>query len=403
MVRPERRTRTDIVVALLLTAAVLLGAGTLWWFSSARATDLVTATDPVERIPRAESVPRELEPIWRAPSAATTHPVVAGPAVVTGDGGEVVGRDPKSGEIRWRYSRDLDLCTVGAEWGNAIAVYRTAHNCSAVTSLRGSDGTRGPQRNTDVGFGTRLLSDGSYVTATGERLFETWRSDMVRTQQYGIPTDIKIPDNNLNRPNCDYSGTAVGDRRVAVIAECRGAPADRLTVLEANPEDGEQPEEVMTTLLGGDRAGVVAVSRKRVAVVLRDSAELVIYDMSAKQRESYDVRLNGSERPDQTVRVEPTSEGGGGIYWYTGRDTVALDAGTLRPRWTVRDTLGTPDTMAGRQLVPVEGGLALHDSATGERLGEIPIDRGETTGPVRTETVGDVVLEQRGDTVFAYR
>ncbi|SFT74580.1 hypothetical protein SAMN04487904_10773 [Actinopolyspora lacussalsi subsp. righensis] len=402
MVRPERRTKSDIAVTLLLTVAVLSGAGTLWWFSSARATELHTADRPIEPVPSARTVPEDLNPVWRAPSSATPHPVVAGPAVVTGNDGAVVGRDPATGEIRWRYSRERELCTVGSEWGNAIAVYRTAHHCSAVTTLHGSDGERGPQRNSDVGFGTRLLSDGSYVTATGQRLFETWRSDMVRTQQYGTPTDIKNPDNNLSRPNCDYSATAVGDRRVAVIAECAGSARDRLTVLRANPEDGEQPEEVMTTLLGGERAGVVAVNRERVAVVLRDSATLVIYDMSGKRRASYDVRLGATPDRGSAVRVEATS-GSAGTYWYTGRDTIALDESTLRPRWTVRETLGTPAAMAEDLLVPVEGGLAVHDSAAGEKLGEIPIDRKSTTAPVRVATVGNVVLEQRGDTVFAYR
>ncbi|NYH80060.1 hypothetical protein FHR84_003409 [Actinopolyspora biskrensis] len=403
LVRPERRTKGDIATALVLTIAVLGGAVTLWWFSSARATELSPAAEPVDPAPPARTVPDRLEQVWQAPSSATPHPVLAGPAVVTGQGGEVLGRDPADGEVRWRYSRGKGLCTVGAEWERAIAVYRTGSHCNAVTSLRGSDGTREPQRNSDVGAGTRLLSDGNYVTATGSRLLETWRSDLVRTQQYGIPTDIKIPDNNLRRPECDYSGTAVGDRRVAVIAECAGSTGDRVTVLKAHPEDNEKPEEVMSTALGGERADVVAVTGGRVAVVLRDRQQLAVYDMSGALRESHAVRLGTLPETGADVRIEPTTRDGD-VYWYTGRDTVALDGETLTPVWTARNTLGPATRMADERLIPVRDGLAVHDPASGERSRTLALDRaGDASPVVFPEVVGRTVLEQRGDQLFAYR
>ncbi len=112
-----------------------------------------------------------------------------GPAVVTGNGGEVAGRDPVSGKVRWRYTRDLPLCTLAAAWSMAVAVYektdnllpagdpRAAGGCSEVTALDPATGKRGKQpqpgeerdkpdggqRNSDAELGTRLLFDGSYV------------------------------------------------------------------------------------------------------------------------------------------------------------------------------------------------------------------------------------------------
>ncbi|NHD17962.1 MULTISPECIES: PQQ-binding-like beta-propeller repeat protein [unclassified Actinopolyspora] len=402
LVRPERRTKGDIATALVLTIAVLGGAVTLWWFSSARATELSTASEPVSPASPARTVPERVEQVWQAPSSATPHPVLAGPTVVTGQDGEVLGRDPASGDVRWRYSRDKSLCTVGAEWERAIAVYRTGDHCNAVTSLNGSDGSREPQRNSGMSPGTRLLSDGNYVTATGSGFLETWRSDLVRTQQYGIPTDIKIPDNNLRRPDCDYSGTAVGDRRVAVIAECADSPGDRVTVLKAHPEDNEQPEEVMSTVLSSERASVVAVTGERVAVALRDRQRLAVYDMSGALRESYAVRLG--ELPDSgaNVHIEPTTRSGD-VYWYTGRDTVALEGDRLTPVWTARDTLGPATRMADELLLPVRDGLAVHDPASGERLRTLALDRAGDSRVVFPEVVGRTVLEQRGDRLFAYR
>ncbi|MGA9871972.1 MAG: hypothetical protein WBQ44_12620, partial [Rhodococcus sp. (in: high G+C Gram-positive bacteria)] len=57
--------------------------------------------------------------------------------------------------------------------------------------------------------------------------------------------------------------------------------------------------------------------------------------------------------------------------------------------------------MAGRLLVPVTGGLAVTDPATGNIERTIPVDRGSYTGPVRTTVMGDVVVEQRGDQLVA--
>lgn len=400
--RPERRTRSDLVVSLLLCAAVLAGSGVIWWFGDARATESRQASNAVRPLPPARQVPDELHRLWRAKSPATEHPVVAGPSVVTGQGGTVRGRHPVSGRSRWYYSRDLKLCTVGAEWRRALAVYRTDHNCSEVTALSGSDGERAAQRNTDVGFGTRLLSDGSYVTATGTELLETWRSDLVRTQQYGIPTDVKIPDNNNPRPRCDYSSTTMGDRRVAVIEECPGEQLDRLTVLKARPEDDEQPEEELSTIVADDRARVVAVTGEFVAVLLGDRGEFRVYDMAGDRVTTTEVNTANSDVNRGGSPVEPVQKGDR-IYWYTGHDTVALNRQTLKPVWTVRNTLGTPTEVAGKVLIPVPGGLAVHDPTTGQRARVIKVDRGDFDGVVRTDSVADVILEQRGDEVFAYR
>ncbi|GAB2732518.1 hypothetical protein GCM10027174_01320 [Salinifilum aidingensis] len=401
MVRPERRTKGDIAAAVSLVLAVLVGAAVLWWHSDARATRSEPAAAPIPERTAAGTVPQQFAELWRAPSPATERPAVAGPAVVTGRGSEVTGRDPVTGRAAWRYARDLPLCTVGAEWDRALAVYRKEHNCSEVTSLRGPDGVRGPQRNTDAEFGTQLLSDGTYVTATGRNIVESWRSDLVRTQQFGVPVAVKNPDNNIPRPDCTYSSTAAGDERVALIEECPREATDRVTVLKTHPEDSEEPEEVVTTLAGSSSAEVVAVSEQRVAVLLADRGRLQVFSNSSGSLVGeYPVRV-GADRPaDGPVRTPETAHGQY-LYWNTGEDTVALDPHRLTPVWTLPDALGPGAHFGGRLLVPVDGGLAVLSPGTGERVRTVPVDRGDHTGPVRVSTAGPVVLEQRGDTVVA--
>ncbi|HEY3692108.1 MAG TPA: hypothetical protein VGL46_17725, partial [Pseudonocardiaceae bacterium] len=115
MPAPERRARSDLAIAAVLAVAVLVVAGALWWTSDARRTTLITADGPVPSASAAQDapVPASLSEAWRAPSPATPAPVVQGATVVTGAAGEVAGRNPENGSVRWSYRRDLPLCTVG--------------------------------------------------------------------------------------------------------------------------------------------------------------------------------------------------------------------------------------------------------------------------------------------------
>src|SRR5690242_15193757 len=109
MVRPERRTRADVVAAVTIAVVVALVAAIIWWTSDARATKSTPAAAPLPTLTPATAVPATLRQVWTAPSARTSQPLVVAGAVVTGDGRTMAGRDPATGETRWSYARDLDL------------------------------------------------------------------------------------------------------------------------------------------------------------------------------------------------------------------------------------------------------------------------------------------------------
>src|ERR1700742_5022296 len=114
MVKPERRTKGDILAAAAIAVVVAATASLIWWTSDARATISRPASITVPNPSPAREVPAALKQLWTANSPATTAPVVAGGAVTTGDGRQVDGRDPATGESRWSYSRDSSLC--GVTW-----------------------------------------------------------------------------------------------------------------------------------------------------------------------------------------------------------------------------------------------------------------------------------------------
>ena len=135
MVRPERRTKGDIVAAVTIGVVVAAVAALIWWTSDARATISRPAAVPAPNPTPAREVPASLKELWTAASPATTAPVLVGGTVATGDGRRVDGRDPATGESRWGYARDSDLCGVSWVYHYAVAVYRDDRGCGQVSTV----------------------------------------------------------------------------------------------------------------------------------------------------------------------------------------------------------------------------------------------------------------------------
>jgi hypothetical protein len=391
---------------------VVLVLGTLAGFFGLRAVSDVHATTSqtgpahVSEPPEPGRVPRRLSPIWRAPSPKTPEPVAVNRSLVTAGGHEVAGRDPLTGKIRWRYARrNLPLCTVGAAWGRVLALYRKNGWCGEVTSLDAVTGKRGAQRTGNVQRGTRLVDGGTYVTTTGPSLLNTWRSDLVKTDEYGDVPDPAQPGTQP-RPDCTYGSVAAGGGRIGVVERCPGdrrhAPADRLTVLRAQPERPDTPQVVFSAVLPGPQARVVAVNDEYAAVAL--PGKLLVYANSAEQpAASYPLSLPDRDfHGDPPGRVVPTtSSDDGTVYWFTGSSTVALSGNDFRPRWSFPHTSGPGTLFAGRLLLPVRNGLAVTNPGSGRVLRTIALNRHGYRGRVGLASLGPVVVEQRGNTIVA--
>lgn len=410
---PERRRRVDVIVAVGLVVALAVVWTVLWATSAHHGTVSTPAAAPVAAPPEATALPAAFTEAWRAASGATPAPVVAGPVVVTGDGDAVDGRDALTGEVRWSYTRDVPLCTVGAgfpdnDGGRALALFRNGTWCSELTSLYPDTGTRDRQRNPDVHPGARLLEGGSLVTATGPTYLEVFRSDLVRTVEYGdVPTPRQV--GRQPRSNCGSTGFAATSGRLAVLQRCPDEPADRLTVLIPDPAEADKPQEEFSVSLEASgtpaaNATLVAVSDERVAVALPGPPRLQVLDRSGIQVSLVDLEVPAADLaqpPADGVPVVTTD--GDRVYWWTGSHTVALDALDLTPGWIVPDTLGPAVAYAGELLVPVPDGLAVLAADTGRVTRTLDIVREDPRAPVVPAVLGEVLLEQRGPELVALR
>jgi len=104
MVKPERRTKGDVLAAVVIAAVVAVVAGLIWWTSDARATISRAAATPVPNLTPAKAV-AELAAAAVDSAEPEDHPHRWWwrASVISGDGREVQGRDPATGNTLWSY------------------------------------------------------------------------------------------------------------------------------------------------------------------------------------------------------------------------------------------------------------------------------------------------------------
>jgi hypothetical protein len=402
MVKPERRTKADLVAAAAIVAVVALATALIWWTSDARATISRPAAVPAANPTPARVVPASVKQLWTAPSVANAQPIVIGGTVVTGDGHAVEGRDPRTGEVRWSYSRDSDLCGVSWVYRYAVAVYPDDRGCGQVSAIDGATGQRGPARSSYADKHVALTSDGSTVLSAGHTRLELWRSDMVRMLSYGeIDARVKPSSKGLHT-GCRLTSAAASSSAVSVLEAC-GRQADlRLTLLrpskeEDEPEQHDVPEPGISPASG---ARVLTVSETRTALYLpAPQPRVEVVDETG-------VTVGSTLLPTPPSATSVVSRPGNLVTWWTGDAVMVFDAANLTYRYSISAAgpsvpVGPATMMAGKLLVPVTGGIAVCDPVTGVDEGLLAVSRAPTHSAVIPAVIGSELLEQRGNTLVA--
>lgn len=405
MVRPERRTKGDLVAAATIALVVAVIAALFWWNSSARATISRPATSPAPNPVPARVVPDTLRQLWTAASPRTLSPIVVGGTVVTGDGRTVEGRDPQTGQTRWSFARDTDLCGVSYVYDLAVAVYPDVRGCGQVSSINGGTGRRGPTRTAYADNRVVLSSNGSAVLSAGTTRLELWRSDLVRMLSYGeIDARVK-PVNQGVGTGCTLMSAAASDEAVSVLEACRDQKDLRLTLLKPAKEEDE-PDTKNVPLPGvapDSEARVLAVSGTTTAVYLPSpQPEIAVYDDTGTKISSTLLK-----KPPVLANSAQAVTHTGDLYtWWTG-DSVEVFDGRLSYRYTIEASaavgpLGPGAMMGGRLLIPLTTGIGVYDPTSGTNERVIAVNHPAGTGPVVPTVTDSKVIEQRGDALAAY-
>ncbi|MFE3193273.1 PQQ-binding-like beta-propeller repeat protein [Nocardia sp. NPDC059240] len=402
MLAPERRTRADILTAVAIAAVVAIAILAVVLTSGVRGTHAQSAAVDLPAPATGGPVPSQVQELWNQPDGSAMRSLVVGGVAVTADGGTVTGRNPRTGEQVWRYERDIPLCKAEVQFGTVIATYKDDRGCSQTTLLNAETGTRVAARSSYMDKAVTLWPDGTYVLALGDNRMEMWRSDLVRTLEYGY-VDAPVNPRTQPRSDCTLLSAESAPSRVAVLEHCPKDAADRLTILNPAPKDSTSPEEYSSHVLnepGGavDGARVLAVSDTRIALYLPGTQTtppvLTLYDVNGNLVATH--QLSGPMTGDAMVARLST-----GYFVFTGENLIALNPSTLDPLWGAAKVLGTPALMAGQLIVPVADGLATLDPNTGAQLTRIPLQRSDYHGqPISLAVSGTMFLERRGTQLY---
>lgn len=402
MVRPERRTTGDLVAAATIAIVVAVVMSVIWWTSDARTTISRPAAVPALNPTQAREVPTSLKQLWAAASPATRAPVVVGGTVTTGDGRHVDGRDVVTGESRWSYTRDTDLCGVTWIYHYAVAVYRDDRGCGQISTIDGSTGRRGPARSSYADSRVHLSSDGTTVLSAGDTRLELWRSDMVRMLSYGeIDARIKPSSRGLHS-GCTLESAAASPSTVSVLESCQNQPDLRVVLLRPGKEEDEPEQRVVPEpgVRPGSGARVLIVSQDNTAVYLPSPQPRIdVIDATGTT-----VSSTLLARPPSTSAV--VSQTGNLMTWWTGDALLVFELNNLTQRYTITAgettaPLGPGVMMASHLLVPVTGGIGVYDPVSGANNRYIPVNRPSSTATVIPAVLGSRIFEQRGDTLAA--
>ncbi len=401
MVKPERRTRGDLLAAAAIVVVIAVAAGLIWWSSDARATISRPAAEPVSALKAARDVPSTLRELWSATSPKTSRPVVAGGAVVTGDGRQVDGRDPVTGGVLWSYARDVDLCGVTYVYNDAVAVYPDDRGCGQVTTIDGRTGRRHYSRTAYADAEVTLSSDGSTVLSAGDSRLELWRSDMVRMISYGA-LDARIKPEVPSQPLCGMVSAAANSAAVSVLQRCPGQADMRLALLVPSDEEDEPTTKIVQLpgVPADAAARVIAVSDTTTAIYLPTPKPVVdVIDETG-------ATIASTALPKPVPAQATASRAGDLVTWWTGDSVMVFEANGLRYKYTVsplngQAPVGPATLMAGKLLVPVTSGYDVFDPETGAGESHIDVKRAPTQTAVEPAVAGSTLLEQRGGTLVA--
>ncbi|MBM7366206.1 Rv3212 family protein [Gordonia hydrophobica] len=414
-IKPERRTRTDLIVTALIVVAVVVAGVAVWWTSSARHSDLQTATERAPVQLPAENVPRTLAVKWSAKSDVTSVPQITRDSVMSAADGTVTAHRADNGAQVWRYHRDLPLCAAAAGWqggdNSVVTVYRNDRGCSEVTALRGVDGGRHGARTSDADDSVDLSIGADYALLYGPTRLETWGSNLVRGIEYGRVDAPVNPDVGPGRTGCRLYSALSGADRVALVERCDGDHGYRLSVFSADQTSDEKIRQWGTTMITTSAKGpaprVIAATDSTIAVydggvdptgTVGGPTGPRIRLFTAQAESAGEHPVAGD--PGAPERSRPIVDQGVISFW-TGKATVVLNANNGSPLFQVADAIGPGAVMAGQLLVPMPGVISVRRAYDGHEEFTIPVDRGDQVRPVSLRVLGDTIIEQRGTDVVA--
>lgn len=391
--KPLRRTRNDLIITGVLTAVALIAVATAWATAPIRGSELTPAPEPFVAATALTSVPENLDEIWRvADTTPGAHlPVTSAGVIIASEGSTLRAHSP-DGQVLWTYDRDVDLCSVSAAFDAAVATYRTGVGCGDVVAINATDGKYKATRSSSADEEVAPVASNDHVGTVGPERVELWRSDMVRTVEYG-EVEAEQEANQQPFPECSITSALTRKELLAVTETCPDG-GTFLRLQHTTPEDARMPDVTQNIELQSADARLVAIGTDSAAVYVENPTPTIVsYDnngVAVHEQPVNDVGFPAPPFPQATADLPHH------MSWFNGGQLLLFSPDALALTLTLDDAIGTGIAVDGTLLYPVADGIAVTNWDTGEVSRIIPVDRGGYEGPVFLGLAGETIVEKRG-------
>ncbi|ADK28331.1 Rv3212 family protein [Corynebacterium pseudotuberculosis] len=393
MTKSLRKTRKDLIAATIIAGISITGVSIVWATAPVNNVTYSPAAQPLV-VSETPPVPvHSLTPQWETPAdQLTTKPIIAAGLVMSYDGHSVNAIDPATGAPVWSYARTEKLCSLGQAWSSVVLTFHTGRGCGDVVSLDAASGTYKATRSASASDVVVPISSNDAVGTVSSERVELWRSDLVRTVEYGdVP--IKQEANQQPHEDCEISSALSRKTLLGVTEKCEEAWWLRLQ--KTVPEDSRVPEITRDIHISGENARIVAIGQEAAAVFVESPHPRIdSFNANGELTASIQVPLADASAWDHGPSVADLPHH---ITWFDGHRLYLFNPSSLHVEHIIDNVLGTGVAINNKLYVPVFNGIAVINWETGVAESVLEVDRGTYNGLVSLGLAGNHVVEKRGD------
>lgn len=390
-----QRTKKDFIATGIIAALSVAGIGIVWATAPIRGAELSPADEPFVASPALSTIPNELEEQWRATDTSSNFkPAITGGVIATADGNDIKTYSP-DGSLLWEYDRDKELCALSTGFDAVVATYKTGVGCGDVVAINANDGAYKATRSAIASEEVAPITSNDRIGVLGTERVELWRSDLVRTIEYG---EVEAPQEPEQQPHAECSLTSAQTRK-ELLALTETCPDGKtyLRFMDTTPEDSRVPEISQDVEIPDGR--IVAIGQSGAAVYSDEpTPRIVSYsDSGAVLSEELVNPVEIADLPAHSTIADLPHH----MSWFNGDELVLFSPAQLQVRHIFNDAIGTGVAIDGSLVYPTANGIAVANWDSGEVLRTIPVDRAGFSGEVSLGVAGQVIVEKRGSEIVA--
>lgn len=392
---PLRRTRGDLIATGVIAAVSVIALLIAFITAPIRQDHLTPAAEEIPNGGMLAIAPQSLtEGAQLHDDAPSPHPLTVAGLIVTYDksSGAISAFTP-DGEEKWSYTRKPELCGMASAWDEVVAVYRTNIGCGDVVSIKASTGQYSHTRSAIAPDEVEIISSNDRIGYVAPARTEIWRSDLVRTVEYG---EVEAPQEPDFQPNeaCTRTSALTRKEFYAVTEKCDDG--SWLRMQKATPEDSRKPEITQSVQIT-DGSYLVAVSEDAAAVYDPTSSKVASFNQDGNELANAQVPQSDLLSASPTGVANPeVADLPHHMSYFDGENLMLLAPANLAVTTIFPDAVGTGFGAGDRLIYPTPQGIAVAnwDTNTIDRV--IPVDRHGYSGPVSISSAGATVVEKRG-------